>query len=361
MKIILIILLLLTVAQAARAQNSVYQVGMKTRLFSDEKRTDWSGGAPRPLLTMIWYPAEKDVIEREITIGAPDKPLFLSGRAARDVKISSGKKHYPLIVLSHGTGGAALQMMWLGEFLARRGFIVAAANHHGNTGAEDKLTAQGSRLWWERSRDLSLTIDKMLADDEFGKLIDKDKIGIAGFSLGGTTVLSVAGGVFNPDALAKFCASSERDATCGATPENPTAEEDLKKIADTDAVVIASIKRAKDSYLDKRVKAVFAVAPALGYAFDRLDSIKIPVEIVVGAKDTSSPPVTNAVLFDRQLKNSKLTILPGEVSHYVFLSECGSAGIETLPQICLDAKTVNRAAVHREVGEMAFKFFQKNL
>ena len=361
MNTILITLILFAFAPAILAQDSVHKVGMKTRLFTDENRTNWTGDAPRPLLTMIWYPAEMGATEQEITVGAPDKPLFISGRAARDADVLPSKKRYPLIVLSHGTGGAALQMMWLGEYLARRGFIVAAANHHGNTGAEDKLTAQGSRLWWERSRDLSVTIDKMLADDEFRKLIDRNKIGIAGFSLGGTTVISVAGGVFNPDALFKFCASKERDATCGATPENPIAEEDLNKIINTDKTVIASIKRAKDSYHDKRVKAVFAIAPALGYAFDKLDSIKIPVEIVVGGQDTSSPPATNAVLFDRKLKNSKLTILPGEVSHYVFLGECGAAGKEQLPQICLDAKTVSRAEVHREVGEMAFKFFRKNL
>ena len=357
----LLILLLLFISVPVFAQNSTFKVGMTTRLFADESRTNWAGTEARPLLTMIWYPAEAKAEEREITIGAPDKPLFLSGRAARDAKVLPGKRRYPLIILSHGTGGAALQLMWLGEYLAARGFIVAAANHHGNTGAENKLTAQGSRLWWERSRDLSVTIDKMLADDEFGKLIDKNKIGIAGFSLGGTTVISVAGGIFNLDALFKFCASKERDATCGATPENPTAEADLNKIINTDKVVIASIKRAKDSYLDKRVKAAFAIAPALGYAFDGLDKIKIPVEIVVGRQDTSSPPATNAVLFDRAIKNSKLTILPGDVSHYVFLGECSAAGKDTLPQICLDAKTVNRAAVHSEVSEMALKFFRKYL
>ena len=360
MKILSAIILLLCFIPVW-AQKPAFKVGMKVRLFTDESRTDWAGTAARPLLTMVWYPAEANAVEKEITIGAPDKPLFLSGRAARDAKILPSKKRYPLIVLSHGTGGSALQMMWLGEYLAQRGFIVAAANHHGNTGAEDKLTAQGSRLWWERSRDLSVTIDKMLADDEFGKLIDKNKIGIAGFSLGGTTVISVAGGVFNPDALFKFCASEKRDATCGATPENPTAEKDLNKIINTDKTVIASIKRAKESYLDKRVKAVFAIAPALGYAFDKLDLIKIPVEIVVGTKDTSAPAATNAEILHRSIKNSKLTILPGEVSHYVFLGECSEAGKEQLPQICLDAKTVNRAEVHREVGAMAFQFFQKNL
>lgn len=359
---ILSIVLLLFFSIPAFAQNSTFKVGMTTRLFEDDDRTNWAGTAPRPLLTTVWYPATEDAVEQEISIGAPEKPLFIAGRAAKEAKISPSAKRYPLVVLSHGTGGAALQMMWLGKFLASRGFIVAAANHHGNTGAEERLTAQGSRLWWERGRDLSVTIDKMLTDKEFGVRTDKNKIGIAGFSLGGTTVISVAGGIFDPSELERFCKSPERDATCGATPENPTAEQDLEKIKNTDAVVIASLKRAQDSYLDKRVKAVFSIAPALGYAFTAADlaPVKIPVEIVVGANDTSSPPKTNAVLFNGKIKNSKLVILPGEVGHYVFLSECGQAGKEMLP-ICRDAETVDRAEVHNEVSEMALKFFRKYL
>lgn len=362
MKFLFILVLLFISVPAFAQKKADYKVGMTTRLFTDDARTNWAGTAPRPLLTTVWYPADAETTEKEITIGAPDKPLFISGHAARDAKILPGKKRYPLVVLSHGTGGSALQLMWLGEYLARRGFIVAAANHHGNTGAEESLNAQGSRLWWERSRDLSVTIDKMLGDKEFGRLIDKNKIGIAGFSIGGTTVISVAGAIFNPTALEKFCESPERDATCAATPENPTAEADLKKIIDTDAVVIASIKGAKDSYLDKRVKAVFAIAPALGYAFTPADValIKIPVKIVVGSKDTSAPVKTNSALFNRLIKNSKLVILP-EVEHYTFLSECAQAGKEMLPQICRDTESVNRADVHREVSGMALKFFRKNL
>ena len=362
MKLLSFFILLLIPIQSA-AQNSPSKIGMKTREFTDVNRTNWAGDAPRPLLTLVWYPADAKSEETEITVGAPDKPLFLAGRAARNGKITPVKKRYPLVVLSHGTGGSALQLMWLGEYLARRGFVVAAANHHGNTGAEDKPNAQGSRLWWERSRDLTATIDKMLADEEFGALVDKNKIGIAGFSLGGTTVISVAGAVFNPNELAKFCASAARDATCGPVPENPTAEADLSKIINSDPVVIASLKRARNSYLDKRVKAAFAIAPALGYAFADADvkQIKIPVQIVVGEGDQSSPPQTTAVLFNQKIKNSKLTILPGEVGHYVFLSECDTTDKETLPQICLDAKSVRRAEVHKEVGEMAFSFFWKNL
>lgn len=362
MKLSFILVLLFISAPAFAQKKAEFKVGMTTRLFTDQSRTNWTGDAPRPLLTTVWYPASKDATEQEITIGAPDKPLFISGRAARNAKVLPSKKRYPLIVLSHGGGGAALQMMWLGEYLAKRGYIVAAANHHGATAAEDQYTAQGFILWWERSRDLTVTIDKMLADEEFGKLINRDKIGVAGFSVGGTTAISIAGGIFNPQAFENFCGSPQRDANCNLQPEAPMSLADFDKIKDKDAVIAASLKRARASYLDKRVKAVFAIAPAIGGGFtpEDLTPIKIPVEIFVGESDPQAPAKTNAELFHRSIKKSKLVVLP-EVEHYTFLSECATAGKEMLPQFCRDAESVNRAAIHKKVSEMAFKFFWKNL
>lgn len=362
MKVSFILLMFLFVSIPVAAQNSVFKVGMTTRLFLDEERTDWTGTAPRPLLTMIWYPADEGATEKEIVIGAPDKPLFISGHAARDAKILPGKKPYPLVILSHGGGGAALQMMWLGEFLASRGFVVAAANHHGATGAEDKYLAQGFILWWERSRDLTVTIDKMLADAQFDALVNKNKIGVAGFSIGGTTAVSIAGGIFNPSAFENFCASPQRDANCNLQTESPISLENFNKIKDKDSVAVASLKRARNSYLDKRVKAVFAIAPALGGGFtaEDLAAIKIPVRIVVGESDTQAPAKTNAELFAGLIKKSELTILPNKVGHYTFLSECGQAGKDLLP-ICRDDASVSRRAVHKEVSETALKFFRKHL
>ena len=89
-------------------------------------------------------------------------------------------------------------MMWLGHYLAARGYIVAAVNHHGNTAAEKQRAAQGFLLYWERAKDLTVVLDKLFADPFFGPRIDRDRIGAAGFSLGGYTVISVAGGGIQP-------------------------------------------------------------------------------------------------------------------------------------------------------------------
>jgi predicted dienelactone hydrolase len=53
--------------------------------------------------------------------------------------------------------------MWLGDFLAQHGYIVAAVNHHGNTAAGDQILAQGFALVWERPEDLTAVLTKLLA------------------------------------------------------------------------------------------------------------------------------------------------------------------------------------------------------
>ena len=361
MKLKLLVFLTIIFAANIFGQN-ISKVGMTTREFNDDARKNWSGTAPRPVFTTVWYPANADAKEEKVVIGNPDNPIFLAGSAAKDAEISRVKKRHPLIVISHGTGGSALQMMWLGEYLAARGFIVAAVNHHGNTGAEEKYLAQGFILWWERARDSRVAVDKLLTDSKFGKSIDAKKIGAVGFSLGGSTVTSIAGGIFDISAFDKFCASAERDATCEPQPEFPNAMKEFEELRKNDPIVIESLKRAEISYKDARIKAIFAIAPALGTAFTKtsLSKIKIPFQFVVGESDQTAPAKTNAQKIAQFVKKSDVEILPGQVAHYTFLSDCTPFG-KTILAICRDAESVDRTELHKKVSQMAFEFFRKNL
>jgi alpha-beta hydrolase superfamily lysophospholipase len=125
--------LLLLLACQASAQTT-FKVGMITRDFTDEHRKNWQGTAPRPLRTAIWYPASPTTIKEETIFGGPpDREVFAPVTVAAGASVSNTKQKYPFVLLSHGTGGSAVQMMWLGYYLAARGYIVAAVNHHGNT------------------------------------------------------------------------------------------------------------------------------------------------------------------------------------------------------------------------------------
>jgi predicted dienelactone hydrolase len=120
-------------------------VGRATLFYEDAERTRWAGDGPRPLRTTVWYPAERPATETEWTVG-----VFRAGRTAVDAEIGGPMGPLPLVVLSHGTGGAAAQLSWLAEHLAAHGYLVAAVNHHGNTAAEAAYLSHGFALWWER-------------------------------------------------------------------------------------------------------------------------------------------------------------------------------------------------------------------
>ncbi len=282
------------------AGQQVSKVGMKHLELVDESRQNWTATGKRPLATTVWYPAAEDAKVQDIDIKIGGKAAFITGRASPDTEISNAAKKYPLVLLSHGTGGSGMTLMWLGQYLAERGYIVAAVDHHGNTASEPKYQAQGFILWGERVTDLTVVLDKLLSDKTFGPRIDRKRIGAMGFSLGGTTVVSIGGGIFTLDGFKKFCASPERDATCSSQPEFADAMKQFELLRNTDPIVIESLKHAEISHRDTRIKAVFAIAPALGYSFTResLAKIDIPFAFVVGEADQTAPAKTNAAKTD---------------------------------------------------------------
>jgi predicted dienelactone hydrolase len=350
------LLLILLFASPAFAQTSV---GMITRDYADDKRQNWQATGPRPLRTAVWYPTTAAESET-IFGGPPDREVFAAVTVAPGAEIANTKQKYPLVLLSHGTGGSAVQMMWLGRYLAARGYITAAVNHHGNTAAETKPFAQGFMLYWERARDLSAVLDKLLADPLFGPRIDREHIGAAGFSLGGYTVIAIAGGQFSSRQFASFCRSRQRDFTCEPQPEFPDARKLFAELKETDPVVKESLHHAGDSYRDPRIKRVFAIAPALGGGFTKagLSRIKIPVFIIVGQADKVTPVFTNAQRYAQFIRTEKMIVLTGAVGHYTFLAECSAHG-KSILDICRDAPSVDRVKVHERVAPEALRFFDE--
>jgi predicted dienelactone hydrolase len=252
--------------------------------------------------------------------------------------------------------------MWLGHHLASRGYIVAALSHHGNTGAEPRMSPQGFLLYWERARDLSVALDSLLTDTLFASRIDTTRIGAAGFSLGGYTVLAAAGARFDPDRYDAFCASSERDFTCEPQLEFPEAPAQFAELRKTDRLVRESLARARRSYRDPRIKAVLAIAPALGGGFDAEDvhDIAVPVRIVVGSADSITPPATNAARYASLIRGAELTIFREAAGHYTFLALCTERG-KSILALCRDAPGVDRALMHERVRAIALEHFGKSL
>ena len=335
---------------------------MTRRPFEDRHRPAWDGSGPRPLVTTIWYPTTDTAQLDTLTMGIPGRPpAFLAGRVATEAPMTPGVRR-PLILLSHGTGGSALQLAWLGITLAERGYIVAAVNHHGNTAAEPAYDPRGFLLWWERARDLSAVLDQLLQDSLLGPRIDSTRIGAAGFSLGGYTVLALAGAETDLEGFKTFCAGASHDATCDPQPEMPDAMNQLDRLVASDTAVRRSLAEAGGSIRDLRIRAIAALAPAVvhGLSAASLQQIALPVMLIAGEADRTAPLATNARYASTLIPGASFTALPG-VGHYTFLADCTDRGRRALPDLCGEAAGTDRRAVHRRIAAQLTAFFDRAL
>ena len=346
------------VGAAQSARPAPLPVGAVTHRFVPTGAYNWRGAATQALITTVWYPTVATATLVPQVIGPPNAPLFTLGRWAPGAAPAAGP--FPLIVLSHGTGGSAQIMGWLASALASRGYVVAGVNHPGNNVLE-AYTAEGFSLWWERARDLTTIIDSVLRDPALGAVIDRRRIGAAGFSLGGYTMFEIAGARTDPALFEKYCQAPEAEG-CAAPPEFPDLLARRAELLKSSASFRDATSHAGDSYRDTRVRAVFAIAPALGHALteDSLRAISIPVQIVTGDADPIAPPGPNAQRLASLVPAAALTRLPS-VGHYTFLAVCTDAGRRAQAQLCGDAPGLDRAAVHQRTIELAARFFERTL
>ena len=334
-----------------------HPVGLSSVKYVDPTRQDWNDSGPRPLATAVWYPAPDGTREADWTV-----EIFNAGHNAMGAPIAAVPAKLPLIVVSHGTGGSAAGMAWLAETLAANGYLVAAVNHHGNTGFEDSTRLEGFIVWWDRPRDVSVLIDRLLADPRFGPRIDASRIGVAGFSIGGYTALAAVGARLSESQHRAFCAANPASPLCVLPPEARSSAADLQKLLDTNARVKTAITHAADPQGDPRVKAAFAIAPVLGPAMtdDSLAHIDVPVRIVVGSADNQAVPAVNAISIAGRIPGSTLEILPG-VTHYSFLPGCTEVGRNVAKLFCADPVGVDRNDLHRRIAAQAVSFFDSAL
>jgi predicted dienelactone hydrolase len=359
MRFLALSLILLAAVNVARA-DAVFKVGVTARDFIPAEPYDWRGAKTHTLRAMIWYPAAADAREEPQWIGPPIVPFFSAGSAARDAAPAAGPRR-PLILLSHGAGGTASGLAWLGKALAAHGFIAVAVNHPGNNALED-YTVEGFSLWWLRAVDLSAVIDAVLDDKTFGSQIDPARIGAAGHSAGGYTVIAVAGGITDPAQLQAFCRSPVADASCKPPPEvSDMRQKSLARLS-SDPDFRQRYSEADNSYRDERVRAAFAMAPGLSPIFtpESLGKISIPVAIVAGSADEIVPPASNAEALAKAIPHATLKLFP-HAGHYVFFGACTAVGRVVLRVGCGDADGTDRDAVHAETIRLALDFFTANL
>jgi predicted dienelactone hydrolase len=194
------------------------------------------GGPADIAVLAVWYPshaAEADFAYPGHTIGraAPSSCL------ASDAPPAGNGAPFPLIVQAHGLYGGAVSMAYCAEYLARHGYVVVATDYQdtlapdlkrqmaaqrlgpGEVFASGMDFARGAAQWLRyitprqdellrymehvRLRPTHEILDYVLkqsgaAGSPLAGLIDEQRIGMMGHSLGGLTTLGLIGGDPSP-------------------------------------------------------------------------------------------------------------------------------------------------------------------
>ena len=258
------------------------------------------------------------------------------------------KEKFPLVILSHGSGGEYSNHTWLIDSLIENGFIVAALNHPMNTTRDN--TDEGVISVWHRPRDISVLLDYLLNDSNWVNVIDENRIGAAGFSSGGYTVLALTGAIYDPELMSAYCASQERGKDCELATDSSNVD----------------FRDSSASYKDERIKSVFSMAPAVGPAITKesLAEIELPVFIIASKDDELVSPNYGAIRYSENIPLSDLVLLPGG-GHFIFL-ECNAITavvdwFNSELDLCGTQFNVDRDGIRKMVSAKAVSFFNDSL
>jgi len=174
----------------------------------------------RKLTLEVWYPAHLAAGQKEHTVYTdvlgsgpndpkrPNTPFQFNGRAARDAAaapVAGQGGRYPLVIVSHGYPGSRLQMSYLTENLASKGYVVVAIDHPESTRADK--TGFPSTLLNRRLDDL-FVLNTVAAWAKSGSgsflagLVDADNTALIGYSMGGYGALNTVGAGISASAVA---------------------------------------------------------------------------------------------------------------------------------------------------------------
>lgn len=324
------------------------------------------GAGRRELKGFVWYPAAPG--GASVSLG---EDRIFEGTAALEGALAAGGDH-PLVLLSHGSGASVQKMAWIASRLVLSGYVVAGVNHPGTTTGDS--TPEDTPKLWQRTADLSALLDLMLEEPDWAPLVDPERIGVLGFSLGGAAVLRIAGARARVEDLARYCENHPEMDDCrwyaGGTGYRDGERIDVPPF-DLRSIDREAFEREEN---DARIAAVVAVDPALAAVFDpaSLEAVDTPLTFInLGAAGTVPVGVRSEALA-AAAPSGRLENVPGAV-HFSFLPVCRPGAVAFLERIgesdrlCDDAGDLEsdresdreRSALHEDIAQRVLEAFRR--
>jgi predicted dienelactone hydrolase len=270
-----------------------------------------------PFPTLVLYPSNSP--ERLQKLGSYELNV------AMDSPIADGM--FPLIVISHGSGGSPMSHRTLAAHLARNGFVVAMPEHPGNNRNNNDLLDTIENLT-NRPRHIRTVIDWAYSADGFRSNLFPDTVAVVGQSMGGYTALAAAGGI--PTSFPR---------------ESPDRQ--LRRI-EVDP--------------DPRVKALVLLTPATPWfmAAGALHNVRVPILLWTGEKDDITSELhadlVKAGVPDKTLIEHRIGANAG---HFSFLSPFPAAMKNPGFLPCQDPEGFDRERFHQELNPGVLEFLNR--
>jgi predicted dienelactone hydrolase len=241
------------------SEEGPYSVGMRTMTFTDESRD------AKTINVMLWYPALD-----EATNAAPD--------------LSDAP--YPVVAYSHGLGGSPAELRGPSAHLASYGFIVVAVSHQDNL----------KRFFIDRPLDVFLVIDQLtgMTGDDLAGLMDWERFGVMGWSMGATTTLQIAGmGMDLPAARSAWCGYTLLPDRCLSDAEYAEMQAQWEHFGATDDDGLWHIPN------DLNPQAVIAMAGGIWGLFGErgLEQVAAPTLVMQGTADSGNADYEDEAIY----------------------------------------------------------------
>lgn len=241
-----------------------------------------------------------------------------------------GEGEFPLILISHGSGGSNLVYRTLAHHLARNGFIVGMPEHPFNNLNNNTLEGTVENLI-NRPRHIHIAIDWFFNNWNYARLLKPDSVAIIGHSMGGYTALALAGGV-------------------------PTSFPDESSDGRPRQISITP---------DYRIKSLVLLAPAVPWFREKgsLNGVNVPILMLAGEKDEFSPHVfLTQLIKERITDKTKVQYRVVEnAGHFSFLSPFPESMTNVAFPPSQDPCDFDRESFHKELNAEVLNFLLHNI
>jgi len=302
--------------------------------YESQRISDASG---RPIQLDVWYPTMAAEQGHSYNFGM--------GSVAKGAPVTGDK--LAVVVLSHGSMGAASNYSWIAEPLARHGYVVLGVSHFGESPVFGPATMNPANVahFGDRTRDINAALDYLITTSTYASHIDPQRLGALGHSSGGATVLMLAGAGFSMADMRTYCAAARgADKGCQYPVGAPASDQ-------------APIPSPTP------IKAMVLMDPAAGPGFTQagLQGLKTPALVIGSVDDDFLPFAAHAGRVSGLLGSAEAVKLAGGEGHFVYVDRC-SLPINVMGvKLCTDRDGVDRDATHAKLVPEILSFFDRRL